>query len=298
MKLITPCHVQVETVHGLCTGRCVMCSRSQWTRKRGVMSNDMFARIMQGLRPHRDRIRYVSLHFCGEPLLDKGIADKVRIAKGMGFRGTGFATNCTELDELTAKAVLEAGLDTIICSIDGLTKQTHESIRVGINFEKVVANVKTFLRLRRQHGRTRVMIRFIRQPANSDEWPDFQRYWAKELDPDIGDEVAAFDVHNWGGTTQNADSGDPPPIPELDGRICDDVFRRMVVYSTGDVGLCCADHNGFFKLGNVLESDCIEIYNNKTFRHYRQMMRAGRILDLQHCRACTIPLSRERWNET
>jgi hypothetical protein len=58
----------------------------------------------------------------------------------------------------------------------------------------------------------------------------------------------------------------------LDNYICQDVFERMIIYSNGNVALCCADDNGFFKLGNVIDSDPIRIYNNEIFTNYREKM--------------------------
>ena len=101
-----------------------------------------------------------------------------------------------------------------------------------------------------------------------------------------------FDVHNWADKLDDYQSNDLERCMRLDNYICQDVFERMWIYSNGDVGLCCADDNGFLKLGNVIDSDPIRIYNNKTFNHYRKMMMEGRIFELEHCKTCTIPRSR------
>jgi MoaA/NifB/PqqE/SkfB family radical SAM enzyme len=111
----------------------------------------------------------------------------------MGFKGTGFATNCTELNETSSKNLIAAGLDTLICSIDGIKKATHESIRVGTNFEQIISNVAQFIKLRNQTGSSRVMVRFIRQKANYSEWPAFFEYWSERIDKDFGDEVVKFE---------------------------------------------------------------------------------------------------------
>ena len=61
-------------------------------------------------------------------------------------------------------ALLDAGLETLICSLDGVKAETHESIRIGAVFEEVVSNITRFLKLRAErNGRTRVVIRFTAQ---------------------------------------------------------------------------------------------------------------------------------------
>lgn len=170
MKDVIPKHVQIETINGVCTARCTMCTIETWTRKPMVMNKEIFSRILEKFKPYLQGIHYITLHFCGEPLLDREILEKVKIAKEMGFIGTGFATNCTELDEYKSHELIEAGLDTIICSIDGINKHTHESIRIGTNFEEIVSNVKKFIKIRNKSGKTRIMVRFIRQEINKEEW--------------------------------------------------------------------------------------------------------------------------------
>jgi MoaA/NifB/PqqE/SkfB family radical SAM enzyme len=197
--MIIPKHIQIETINGVCSAHCIMCTWQSWARKPNVVNNDTYRRILEKIKPYREHIQYLTLHGCGEPLLDKGLAEKVTIGKKMGFEGTGFATNCTELDEHKSQELIKAGLDTIICSIDGINKHTREALRVGTDFEKIVSNVKNFIKIRNEPGETRVMARFIRQESNKQEWPLFFDYWSKQLNKDCGDEVVKFDVHKWGG---------------------------------------------------------------------------------------------------
>jgi len=292
MKDVIPKHVQIEIINGICNSRCIMCSYKTWARKPNVMNNDTFRRILEKLKPYREHIQYLSLHGWGEPLLDKGIVEKVKIAKEMGFIGTGFATNCNGLDEYKSQELIEAGLDTIICSIDGINKHTHESIRIGTIFEEIVSNVKNFIKIRNRLGRTRIIVRFIRQEINKQEWPLFFDYWSKELNKDFGDQVGKFDIHNYAGLVNKYENKDPNRNLELGNYICEDLSTRLIIYSNAEVCFCDADTNGFFKLGNVIDSDPIRIFNNEIFNYYRKMMQEGRTLELEHCKDCTIPRSR------
>lgn len=211
----------------------------------------------------------------------------------MGFRGIGFATNCTPLTETVSLKLLEAGLDTIICSIDGACKETHEAIRVGTDFDQIINNVHRFIELRNQLGsQTRVLVRFIRQEKNRNELDVFKTYWKGKLCSEHGDDVLVFDVHNWGDKLDNYSSLEFHKFVKEHTLKCEDVYNRMLIYSNGDVGLCCADDNGFYKMGNVIHDDPIVIYNNEIFTHFRKMMDQGRLLELKECKNCTIPRSR------
>jgi hypothetical protein len=290
--MVIPSQIQIETVNGMCTARCIMCVRDSWTRKPNIMDNDTYASIIEKFIPYREHIRYVTIQGHGEPLLDRKIAEKVRITKEMGFRGTGFATNCTELDEHRAQELINAGLDTIICSIDGINKDTHEAIRVGTNFDQIVSNVKNFIRIRNRSGSTRVMVRLVRQELNREEWPAYFDYWSEQLDASFGDKVVKFDVHNWGGDLEEYESMDINADLEMGDGICEEVYERLVIYSNGNLALCCLDDNGFFDLGNAIDSDPIDLYNGEIFGYYRREMEAGRIRELEHCKTCNIMRSR------
>jgi len=297
IKKIIPNHIHIETINGFCTARCPMCTWALWTRKPNIMNNSTYVKILEKFKPYCKHIHYLSLHSCGEPLLDKELVEKIKIAKKMGFKGIGFATNCTELNKHKAKEIILSGLDTIFLGIDGTTKAVHEAIRVGTDFDKVILNVKRFIELRNELGKTKIVIRFIRQESNKHQWSEFLNYWTNLLNSDLGDEIVKFDIHNWGGDLVNYESKDANKDITPENNICQDVFKRMVVFSDGEVSLCCADYNGFFHIGNVLEEDPIEIYNNEIFDHYRKTMLEGNILDLEHCKTCTIIRSRGLRNE-
>ena len=200
------------------------------------------------------------------------------------------------LTEKRSKQLLDAGLDTIICSIDGIKKETHETIRQRTNFDKIVANVERFIEMRnemaaRGEKATRVMVRFIMQDLNKDEYPAYKAYWEARIDPSLNDQVVFFPIHNWGGQTENWQKN-------LDrygsGEVfqCEDMYERFIVFSDGDVSHCDADYNGFFPHGNVFKDHFLEIYNGDIFNRYRQKMVEGKLCDLEHCKSCSIPHAR------
>ena len=59
-------------------------------------------------------------------------------------------TNGMMLTEDIMKNLIISGLDLIRFSFDGATPTTFESIRVGAKLDKVIDNIKTFARLKRE----------------------------------------------------------------------------------------------------------------------------------------------------
>ncbi len=287
-QTVIPKHLQIETINGVCNARCIMCTIDDWDRKLVRMSQAHFEIIIRKFFPYRKHIDLLTLHGDAEPLLDTGLEKKVSFAQKAGFRGIGFATNANLLNKKRSERLLEAGLDTLICSIDGLNKETHEAIRLRTNFTEIVENVRNFICLRNSMDhKCRVFIRFIRQELNYEEWPAYCEHWNKYINRKKGDDVLMFPVHNWAGKISGHEKETYSKEISMNTK-CSDVFENMSVLSNGDVRLCCVDYSGFHELGNVIREDPIEIYNNEVFARYRNYMNAGRLIELDNCRNCTV----------
>ena len=74
-----PKHLQIETVNGICTSRCVMCTYKKWTRKPNIMKNDIFEKILTKFVPYRENFNYLTLHGNGEPLVDSGLISRTYV---------------------------------------------------------------------------------------------------------------------------------------------------------------------------------------------------------------------------
>jgi MoaA/NifB/PqqE/SkfB family radical SAM enzyme len=236
----------------------------------------------------------------GEPLLDKTLPEKIALAKDKGFKGIGFATNATHLTPETTEDLLDSGLDTIIFSIDGITKSTHEHIRSGVDFDQIMQNVLHFVERRNARGlnSTKVIVRMIRQESNHHEWNEYKTFWNDHLNPEFGDQVSVFDVHNWGVRQERERERRDKRFSRLHAlskktkMICPDLLDRMWVYIDGGVALCCGDEKGVHNLGNVFYQDPVSIYNGPKISKYRQIMSEGRLTDIAYCKNCQIIISR------
>lgn len=344
MKFI-PSHVQIEPVNRFCDARCPMCtikfvpdwektvgddlSHKGVTRNAEIMTQQTFETIASKFKPYVDNIKILSLHGCGESLLDKGLYKKIAFAKEIGFREVGFTSNCNALTNETAERLLDAGLNCIIPSIDGVTKAVHEEIRPRIDYERIVANLRYFVEYRNKHKKNcKLLVRMVKQKKNSHQWDEYEAFWRGILNPDFGDDVLGVDIHNTGGKVENYDNMKVEDFGikneeyenhykssvgnvvdflqtkrdeaslfmdatqlELAG-VCPDLFTRFSIFVSGEVALCSSDQAGYFPMGNVITDDPIEIFNNQVFAEYRQKWLSGRSHDCKHCDTCTLTVSR------
>ena len=172
-----------------CNLKCVMCPvtvlADHWPAR--DMPWETFKRVAEAF----GRTKWVYLQGWGEPLLHQRIFDMIARAKNAGCR-VGFTTNGTRLTPHTGARLLDLGLDLVAVSIAGASAATHEAIRVGSDFPKLVENLRRFLLLRRQEGnpRLKVEVFFLMTSTNLAELPR-----AVELAAELGaDELVATNL--------------------------------------------------------------------------------------------------------
>jgi len=267
-----------------------MCPVEQSLRK-GIMDNGTFQNILEKFLPYKKHIKYLSLLGLGETLIDTNIVQKIQLAKTMdgGYQGVGIYTNGMLLTSKLSLELLETKLDSLIVSIDGITKDTEEKIRIGSNVTKIIDNVTQFIQLRNSSKEyaTKIIIRFTEQDINKYQWKDFYIFWEKSIDFNKGDLILNYPVHNVG----NIKKLFTPSKYNITGIRCKEVYDRIIVFLDGKIGLCCGDQFDRYENGNIFENDPIELYNKGNFTHYRNKMDKGNILELELCSKCSVAYS-------
>lgn len=101
-KILIPSHIQIEVFRG-CNAKCKMCPlnyvKNKLIIKKGRMSEENFQKIINKFLPYVSQIKYISLWELGEPLLDKGLPEKIKYLKKYNFKNIAIATNADLLDE-------------------------------------------------------------------------------------------------------------------------------------------------------------------------------------------------------
>jgi radical SAM protein with 4Fe4S-binding SPASM domain len=281
--LAFPSYFEIETVNA-CNARCPMCTIDDWTRAAKPMTQELFEKIAAELCAQADRVKRVSLYRDGEPLLDKRLPERVALLKAGGIGEVAISTNVSLLTPARSRALLEAGLDLIILSIDSLDKAVFESIRVRLKFEEVLQNALQFIELRnRIRPSTRIWVRMIRQASNLHEWDRYQEFWRPKLA--APDRCYYNNIHNWGGQLKDF----APVVESLQPKVpCIALWSLMVIFSTGDVPLCNVDYNMKFPVGNVRERSIADVWNSEPIREFRQRHLDGRKSSIALCGECNV----------
>ncbi len=263
--------VQIESTN-LCNAKCVFCPRDEMHRRQGVMAMDLYEKIVDECAALG--ITHVRVHNYGEPFLDRQLVEKVRYAKTRGIGEVGMISNGSLLTEEIARGMIEAGLDAINISVDAAGKEIFERTRLQLDYDTVVGNIRTLVRLRDELGRKRpkLILSFVRQNNSADEQA-FISEWSR-----VADKIHITELHNWAGTLHSRSDVQYP---------CYRLWLTFTVLWDGRVSLCCADFDGRNILGDLRTSTIAEIWNSPAYRAVRRQQ-------LEHggpeiCRSCDLP---------
>ena len=200
--------VQIESTN-ICNAKCVFCPRDDMERRQGIMDMALFRKIADECVELG--IEHVRMHNYGEPFVDRALVEKVRYAKQKGVPQVGMISNGSLITEAAARGMIDAGLDAINISVDASGKDTFEKTRLGLKYDKVIANIERLLTLRDAAGTTRpkLILSFVRQ-NNSEDERAFIEHWRRRAD-----KIHITDLHNWAGDAEPAFGCELPVLPAV-----------------------------------------------------------------------------------
>ena len=273
-----PIHIDFETTTS-CNLKCFMCFQSFDPPKPLKMELELFKKVID--EGAEKGLCSIKTQYRGEPLLDKRMPHMVKYVKGKGIVEVMFNTNATLLSEQTAKALIAAGLDKMICSVDGYTKDVYESVRIGARFETVLENIETLQNLKKAMGSKKPIVRvqMVDTPTNHHQIDGYIKFWGQ-----IVEQVAVEDMLDW-----EAEDEDSTP---LENWSCAQLWQRLLVLADGDVLPCCRAMKGgtekLMILGNAHDKSLEEIWKGDRLTKLRTLHKQGRSHELKMCRLCGL----------
>lgn len=284
-----PRQVWIENTNA-CNARCIMCPREKHTRPIGFMEFPLFEKIIREVAGHRDEVEKVNFHNYGEPLLDRLLPARIRMAKELGIRQTYFVTNASLLKPAVAEALIDAGLDHFKVSFYGTAPESYEQTMRGLRFQETIDNIRSFLAIREKKGsRTpSLVVQFLPQETNAEERDGFVTLFESLIDKQRGDCLSVFKLHNFGDGRAYSSIGGTKP-----SRVCFYPWKTMVILYDGSVVPCCMDYNGVQVLGDVKTQSLEEIWRG-SFSALRRRFTLLRYDGLPVCRLCDINRGEDR----
>lgn len=275
-----PIHLDIEST-GVCNLRCPFCATTTKTwgpDEPGYMKLDLFRRIID--EGAAEGLCSIKLSFRGEPTLHPQLPEMVAYAKQRGILDVYFNTNATLLTEALVHRLIDAGLDRISLSFEGITKAAYEAYRPGAKYDRVVENVKHLRRIRddRGLGYPQIRIQTVMLPELRPLFDRYVEFWSP-----WADEVAYLDARREG--------------PQDDHRglradwACPFLWQRMTILWDGTV-LPCLMHGvtdfSLLALGTVQEHGVKALWQSERAARYRTLHREGRAHELAACDRCSF----------
>ena len=161
-----------------CNLRCAMCFRNSWIDETtGDMDETTFKKVLAHIPESVETVFFGGM---GEPLAHPHILDMVRAVSAPGRR-TELLSNGSLLTEEVSAALLDAGLDMLWLSVDGLSEERYENIRRNSHLATLKRHLIAFNQLRFSLQReVKLGIAFVVMKSNvSDlaELPWFASYY-------------------------------------------------------------------------------------------------------------------------
>ena len=288
-----PVIYNIETTNA-CNMRCEMCPRTtMMTRKTETLDQEIFERIADQITPFSDEEwktwesfaeekykiapnemsenhfflyiipKVIQLHGYGDPLLDKRMADRVKLLSEKGF-ATYFSCNPANIDINKNLEMFENGLDYIKYSIETVDDNLHRKIRgKASNFSQSYKKLLTLLEEKKKHSyKTTIVITML----------DLHRFNQQEEYEKLTNAFEGLDVYIY-LKSQDQQWYQNKVVDTKSvhwSELCQHPWISMTIKSNGEVAMCMEDFNNELILGDARKESLYEIWNGEKYKQFRK----------------------------
>ncbi len=275
-----PTHVDIESASA-CQMRCPMCYTTHMPdEKKGLMKWELYTRLIDECA--NQHVYSIKLSWRGEPLLNKRIIDMVRYAKQKGIKEVAFLTNAELLTPEMGEALVDAGLDWMSVSADGVGAVYNE-IRAPAIFEETIERVRKMKAYRDAKGLTRPLLRTQSiMSAVENDTESFYNAWEGVVDRMnvISDAIRDFESRD--------------DLVFDSWYVCPKPWQRLTVAYDGKVHQCISDYGGLNVLGDVTQESLAAIWRGPASQALRSAFVQHQWLEKNApCRLCSYGLAQE-----
>jgi MoaA/NifB/PqqE/SkfB family radical SAM enzyme len=185
---VIPLSLDLNTLNR-CNASCIMCPFAVKYDDHGESLPPYYRLTVAEYDRITAGLRIQAAHFVGayaEPLMNKEIFALVARAKAQGAE-TAITSNGSLLSRAFSEKLVDAGLDLLTISVHGATKETAEAIMRGVDFDRVLENIRTLQAVKAARGlhRPALQINYVGQRLNVGELTDFVRLAASLRVPTV-----------------------------------------------------------------------------------------------------------------
>lgn len=288
LPLKQPLRVNIDPCD-VCNFKCDFCFQCKNTGFKGnMMTVDMFERAIEQLKAFENPINVIQLFALGEPLLNSNVPLFIRrIRQENVAKEVKITTNGSVLTHKLIDEMMEAGLDELIISLNGLCDADFKRIaNAKVRFDDMYDNIKYLYAHKRD---CHVHIKIIGDYFSKEE----QKFFVDQMG-DYADTINIDGVTNhWSGiasTEKEQQQYDVGDSTFKEWPICSLCFYELAIHSDGTVSPCAADwRKDEDNLGNIMESTIKDIWESEKRKNMMVSFLKGTVNPYKACRECEYP---------
>jgi hypothetical protein len=275
-----PLHVDFEASFR-CNLKCPMCFRPHIDRKDyGDMAFELYQKGIDECAEHG--LYSIRLSWRGESTLHPRLVEMVAYAKLKGIKEVSFITNGTLLNESLSNELIQAGLDYITISVDGLPRH-YNRLRAPSTYDGVTERIRRLYELKTRTGAGYPLVKVQAIWTYVKEDPEtFYRHFCP-----ITDNIS-FDPENDYSLRD---------VPQDDAFVCQYPWQRITITWNGGIPLCISDWNASTLIGDLRRQTIREVWLGAEMNHYREQQRNRKRLSIACCRQCHRPSTEQLGNK-
>ncbi|MDY0116713.1 MAG: radical SAM protein [Sulfurimonadaceae bacterium] len=280
-----PLLVDVELA-SVCNLKCPMCYTITDEFKEKVnaklMDFELFKKIIDEIA---GKVPALRLSLRGESTLHPKLTECIQYAKDKGIKEISFLTNGSKLELEYFKKIVDAGIDWITISVDGLDEE-YEKIRKPLKFSDTLQKIKDMHQYKIDNNLHKPVIKI------QSLWPSIKKdpsAFFNTFEP-ITNLIAFNPLIDY---LQN-DSD----IAYIDNFSCPQLYQRLVVGADGSVMMCSNDEENDHIIGDANNETLHSIWHGEALNKVRALHKQeDGFKNLDVCKRCYLPRATEA-NET
>lgn len=264
----------------ICNLRCVMCFQIDETFTRdksmmGLMSWELFTSVVD--QAAENGCQAITMASRGEPTLHKRFGEMLHYIRKKGFLDTKINTNATRLNEALIRDILSSEVANVTFSVDAITAESYEKIRVLGKFDEVLGNIKLFSKIRTEDfPDSKTTTRISGVAVDPDQNPEeMERFWSEFVD----EVVIVPSLPRW-------DSYNNPRFMRTEA--CEILYSRMYVWWDGTCNPCDFDYKSLLAVGNANTQSLVDIWKSEKYTRFRTLHENMRRSELNPCDRCPL----------
>lgn len=276
-----------------CNFKCKYCAHSlgDQIEKQGfrpeMMSMDIFENTIDQVSSFESRLKLLSLTGHGEPLTNKNLPEMIAKAKSVDIaERIEIISNGALLTRETGSAIVEAGLNAIRISLQGLSKaKYHEVTGIEIEFDRIYENLRYFYENR---GKCKLYVKIIDIALEPGEKEKFYQIFESITDRMFIEEChPVYDSVNYSQEILKKKT-DRYGRERANREVCPLCFYMLAIWPNGDVAPCDAPQKPCI-LGNVKDDLLTELWGGEKLKEFQLMQLKKQRYLHDRCKVCCAP---------